>query len=85
MEDLFNQMYQAVQDPNQVPLPGTLEDLLHLPVTTSPDQVMSDLSTDQSINKGTKEQDEETVDKWLTPATVWLSIQQEDKDTATAT
>ena len=85
MEDLFNQMYQAVQDPNQVPLSGTLEDLLCLPVTTSPNQVMSDLSTDQSIDKGMKEQDEETIDKWLTPAMVQLSIQQEDKDTATAT
>ena len=85
MEDLFNQTYQAVQDPNQVPLPGILEDLLRLPVTTSPDQVMSDLTIDQSIEEETKEQDEETVDKRLTPATAWLSIQQEDKDTATAT
>ena len=82
---MFNQTYQAVQDPNQVPLPGILEDLLLLPVTTSPDQVMSDLTIDQSIEEETKEQDEETVDKRLTPAMVWLSIQQEDKDTATAT
>ena len=82
---MFNQTYQVVQDPNQVPLPGTLEDLLRLPVTTSPDQVMSDLSTDQSIDKGTKEQDEETVNKRLTPAMARLSIQQEDKDAATAT
>ena len=52
-----------VQDPNQVPLPGTLEDLLCLPVTTSSNQVMSDLSTDQSIDEGMKEQDEETIDK----------------------
>ena len=46
---------------------------------------MSDLSTDQSINEGMKEQDKEAVNKWLTPATAQLSIQQEDKDTATAT
>ena len=82
---MFNQTYQAVQDPNQVPLPGILEDLLHLPVTTSPDQVMSDLTIDQSTEEETKEQDEETVDKQLTPATARLSIQQEDKDTATTT
>ena len=82
---MFNQTYQAVQDPNQVPLLGILEDLLRLPVTTSPDQVMSDLTIDQSIEEETKEQDEESVDKWLTPATARLSIQQEDKDTATAT
>ena len=82
---MFNQTYQAVQDPNQVPLPGTLEDLLCLPVTTSSNQVMSDLSTDQSIDEGMKEQDEETIDKRLTPAMARLSIQQEDKDTATTT
>ena len=82
---MFNQTYQAVQDPNQVPLPGILEDLLCLPVTTSPDQVMSDLTIDQSIEEETKEQDKETVDKRLTPATARLSIQQEDKDIATAT
>ena len=46
---------------------------------------MSDLSTDQSIDEGMKEQDEETIDKQLTPAMARLSIQQEDKDTATAT